>query len=167
MTWEYTVNIHLYYGRFERLPYHLCLPYHKTRAATNMDNSGFSLIEVMVAITMLALVAGSVLALTNFHKSNAAAMTERLHLYTRTATLIQDLPYQLSADYPEFPHLNEDEKFREYEGKTPWGKWKARLERVEFGAMPLFYRFTLQVDTHSHSITMIRYLIPRNKNTPS
>ena len=124
------------------------------------NNSGFSLIEVLVAVVMMFVMASSVLGLLSFHKSNTSRVSDRLWIHERALALSEELPFILREMDEEFPSLEEDQKVKEYEGTTDNVKWKAYLMRSGMAGLPSFYKLIIMVYGGSHKVKLTRYLLP-------
>lgn len=131
-------------------------------------NRGFSLLEVMVAATLLALTAGSVLGLAGYHKKMAAKVERRQLLFNRTAALLTDVPYIIAKQDEDFPFLRDDEEERLYEGTVEDENagelvWKVRLVRADFPSGKQVFRVELTVSLGPDEARMARYIVEKEK----
>ena len=123
-------------------------------------SKGFSLLEVLVAVTLIALLAAGALGVLGYHQKAAARVSERFQLYSQAVALCEEVPYILRETEERFPSLKEGEAFRVYEGETAGSTWKARIHPVTMAAVPPFFQMTLTVTTADDTVEVIRYLSP-------
>ncbi|MEA2082644.1 MAG: type II secretion system protein [Thermodesulfobacteriota bacterium] len=124
---------------------------------------GFSLLEVLIAITLLSLIAATALGLTGYHKSAATRVDARFALNNQAAALIADLPMILKEDDPEFPVLEEDEAFREFTGTENEMTWVAKLSRVKTAGVFRLYRLKLTVRSRDEKAELTNYILQEEK----
>lgn len=125
---------------------------------TNDQDKGFSLIEVLVAVTVIALIASSALGLLGYHRKVAARADERFSFYNQSVALASELPFILNQMDEQFPTLEETEKGRDYDGETDDLMWKARLQRATMAGAPLFFQLLIKVYKEGRKAELVRYL---------
>lgn len=125
------------------------------------NNKAFSLLEVLVAVTLIALIAASALGLLGYHRKAAGRVEERFSLYNRAAALATELPYLLKELDEQFPGLEKEEEMRDYEGEAGDLKWRARLLRASMVGVPLFFQLRITVYNEVEEVDFVRYLPAR------
>lgn len=119
---------------------------------------GFSLIEVIIAVTMIALVAASGLGLAGYHKSAAARVEKRFILYNTAAALLADVPFIIREHDEKFPFLEKNEDFLNFEGMYKGYQWQAQLTRMSVTGLDGFYKINLTLSNDKDSAEFIRYM---------
>jgi len=122
------------------------------------NNKGFSLIEVMVAVTLIALVAVSTLGLLGYHRSAAVRMEDRFSFCNHAVALATEIPFIIKELDEEFPILEKEENMREFEGDSGDLKWQASLSRASMSGIPPFFQLRITIYRGKQKQDLVRYL---------
>ena len=125
------------------------------------EKNGFTLLEVIIAVTLIALIAASALGLTSYHQSVAARVAKRFLLYNQAAALLTEIPDIIKQEDEKFPFLEKDEEMREFEGVSGVYRWKLQLTRVVGTGLPVFYQIKLDVKDDKYQAGFVKYLPAR------
>ncbi len=129
-----------------------------------MNKSGFSLLEVLIAVTLTALLASSALGLIGYHTAIAAKVEKRFLLFNRAAALLSDIPFIIKETDEDFPFLEKNEKKRDYEGEYKSFQWKARLTKMHTSGIPEYFKLAIKVSIDDQEAELFKYLLNKKES---
>lgn len=122
------------------------------------NKQGFTLLEVLIAATILALTASTCLGLLAWHKKSVGKAQSRIEFVRLAGEKMFVLPYRVREQDKDFPSLDKDEEKREFAGQLQGVSWKAELTRAELPQFRTFYRFRVVFSADGQQIELVRYL---------
>ncbi len=119
---------------------------------------GYSLIEVMVAVTILSLIGISTLSLSGYNKIIVSKVEKRFLLYNRMDALTTDMTGILKLEDDQFPYLRPEEEQRIFTGNDYGLKWEAVLTRFKLNGFRGIYKLKLFVEYKNENADTEIYL---------